>query len=103
MNWWLVPALPLPVSACSDEMPFEPDHDFEIALEELRHATARYHDLDAAIADGFVMVTDLLVNGNVGMLFIAMHGKPRRLRVYGVATVSRDDPLRSVRGTIREL
>src|SRR5262249_19743003 len=34
-----------------------------------------------------------LVNPNVGMLFIAMHGKPQRLRVNGTATVSDDDPL----------
>jgi hypothetical protein len=27
------------------------------------------------------------------MLFIAVHGKPRRLRVNGVATVRDDDPL----------
>jgi hypothetical protein len=27
------------------------------------------------------------------MLFVAMHGKPQRLRVNGEATVSRDDPL----------
>src|SRR3977135_4483588 len=33
------------------------------------------------------------VNGDVGMLFIAMHGKPQRLRVNGTATVSREDPL----------
>jgi uncharacterized protein len=35
----------------------------------------------------------MLVNANVGLLFIAMHGKPQRLRVNGTATVSRDDPL----------
>lgn len=33
------------------------------------------------------------VNPNVGLLFIDMHEKPRRLRVNGVAKVSRDDPL----------
>jgi hypothetical protein len=35
----------------------------------------------------------MLVNRNVGLLFIAMHGKPKRLRVNGTATVSRDDEL----------
>jgi uncharacterized protein len=35
----------------------------------------------------------ILVNPNVGMLFIAMHVKPQRLRVNGTATVSDDDPL----------
>ena len=36
---------------------------------------------------------NLLVNPNVGLLFIAMHGKPKRLRVNGTASVRRDDPL----------
>jgi predicted pyridoxine 5'-phosphate oxidase superfamily flavin-nucleotide-binding protein len=34
-----------------------------------------------------------VVNPNVGLLFIAMHGKPKRLRVNGGATVSDADPL----------
>ena len=29
----------------------------------------------------------------VGLLFIAMHGRPAKLRVNGTARVSRDDPL----------
>lgn len=33
------------------------------------------------------------VNASVGMLFIAMHGRPRRLRVSGVASIDRNDPL----------
>ena len=33
------------------------------------------------------------VNPSVGLLFIDMHEKPRRLRVNGTASVSRDDPL----------
>ncbi len=33
------------------------------------------------------------VNADVGMLFIDMHNKPKRLRVNGTASVSRDDPL----------
>jgi uncharacterized protein len=41
----------------------------------------------------FKSLGNLLVNTNVGLLFIAMHDKPRRLRVNGTATVSRDDPL----------
>jgi uncharacterized protein len=41
----------------------------------------------------FKSLGNLLVNPNVGLLFIAMHDKPRRLRVNGTATVSRDDPL----------
>jgi predicted pyridoxine 5'-phosphate oxidase superfamily flavin-nucleotide-binding protein len=35
------------------------------------------------------------VNPNIGMLFIAMHGRPRRLRISGTARVVRDDPLLS--------
>ena len=41
----------------------------------------------------FKSLGNLLVNRNVGLLFIALHEEPRRLRVNGTATVSRDDPL----------
>ena len=41
----------------------------------------------------FKSLGNLLVNPNVGLLFIAMHGKPKRLRVNGSARVSDDDPL----------
>jgi uncharacterized protein len=41
----------------------------------------------------FKSLGNLLVNPNVGLLFIAMHGKPKRLRINGAASVSRDDPL----------
>ncbi len=41
----------------------------------------------------FKSLGNILVNPNVGMLFIAMHGKLQRLRVNGKATVSGHDPL----------
>lgn len=41
----------------------------------------------------FKSLGNVLVNAHVGMLFIAMGEKPKRLRVNGEATVSRDDPL----------
>jgi hypothetical protein len=41
----------------------------------------------------FKSLGNLLVNPEVGMLFIALHDKPRRLRVNGTAQVTRDDPL----------
>ena len=41
----------------------------------------------------FKSLGNILVNPNVGLLFIAMHGKPQRLRVNGTATVSDLDPL----------
>lgn len=41
----------------------------------------------------FKSLGNIIVNSGVGALFIAMHGRPRRLRVNGTATVSRDDPL----------
>ena len=41
----------------------------------------------------FKSLGNLLVNPNVGLLFIDLHEKPRRLRVNGTATVSRDDSL----------
>jgi uncharacterized protein len=41
----------------------------------------------------FKSLGNLVVNASVGMLFIAMHDKPRRLRVNGIATMRDDDPL----------
>jgi predicted pyridoxine 5'-phosphate oxidase superfamily flavin-nucleotide-binding protein len=41
----------------------------------------------------FKSLGNILLNADVGMLFIAMHGKPQRLRVNGRATVNYDDPL----------
>jgi len=41
----------------------------------------------------FKSLGNLTVNPNIGLLFIALHEKPRRLRVNGTAAVSRDDPL----------
>ena len=41
----------------------------------------------------FKSLGNLLVNPDIGLLFIDLHEKPRRLRVNGEARVSRDDPL----------
>jgi uncharacterized protein len=41
----------------------------------------------------FKSLGNVLVNAEIGMLFIAMHGRPQRLRINGTATISRDDPL----------
>lgn len=41
----------------------------------------------------FKSLGNIFVNPNVGLLFIALHEKPQRLRINGTATVSRDDPL----------
>ena len=41
----------------------------------------------------FKSLGNMIVNPNVGLLFIALHDKPKRLRVNGSATVSDDDPL----------
>ena len=41
----------------------------------------------------FKSLGNVLVNPDVGMLFIAMHGKPQRLRINGKAMLSHDDPL----------
>jgi predicted pyridoxine 5'-phosphate oxidase superfamily flavin-nucleotide-binding protein len=41
----------------------------------------------------FKSLGNILVNPNVGVLFIAMHGKPQRLRVNGEATVNDRDSL----------
>lgn len=41
----------------------------------------------------FKSLGNILANPGVGLLFIDMGSKPRRLRVNGTASVSRDDPL----------
>ena len=41
----------------------------------------------------FKSLGNLLVNENVGLLFIAMHDKPKRLRINGTARLSDSDPL----------
>ena len=41
----------------------------------------------------FKSLGNILANPGVGLLFIDMGDKPRRLRVNGTASVSRDDPL----------
>jgi uncharacterized protein len=41
----------------------------------------------------FKSLGNALVNPNVGLLFIDLHERPRRLRVNGTARVLRDDPL----------
>jgi predicted pyridoxine 5'-phosphate oxidase superfamily flavin-nucleotide-binding protein len=41
----------------------------------------------------FKSLGNILANPSVGMLFIAMHGKPQRLRINGEAKVSDRDPL----------
>ncbi len=43
----------------------------------------------------FKSIGNLAVNPHVGLLFIAMHGKPKRLRINGEARVDRDDALLS--------
>jgi predicted pyridoxine 5'-phosphate oxidase superfamily flavin-nucleotide-binding protein len=41
----------------------------------------------------FKSLGNLLVNAHVGLLFIDLHDRPRRLRVNGTATLAREDPL----------
>src|SRR6266571_9337847 len=41
----------------------------------------------------FKSIGNIVVNADVGLLFIAMHDKPKRLRVNGSARVSDNDPL----------
>lgn len=43
----------------------------------------------------FRSLGNVTVNPKVALLFIAMHGEPRRLRVNGLARIDRSDPLMS--------
>lgn len=71
-------SLALALTGC-DEDPSgpTPGPDVEGAILELARATARYHDLDAAIADGFVFIHECEVEeeGPVGTVY----GHPDRI------------------------
>jgi predicted pyridoxine 5'-phosphate oxidase superfamily flavin-nucleotide-binding protein len=41
----------------------------------------------------FKSLGNVAVNSHVGLLFIAMHGNPKRLRINGTARIERSDPL----------
>src|SRR5712672_3090929 len=41
----------------------------------------------------FKSLGNLAVNPHVGLLFIAMHGNPKRLRINGTARTDRHDPM----------
>src|SRR6266540_3690500 len=41
----------------------------------------------------FKSLGNLSVNAHVELLFIAMHGNPKRLRINGMARIDRDDPM----------
>jgi len=41
----------------------------------------------------FKSIGNLAINPHVALLFIAMHGTPKRLRINGNARIDRDDPL----------
>src|SRR5947209_9128007 len=72
-----------------------PDCSFKGGAPGFVRVTADY-ELAFPDYDGngmFKSLGNVLVNPNVGMLFIDMHERPRRLRVNGAATVRRDDPL----------
>lgn len=71
-----------------------PDCSFKGGLPGFVKVTAP-HEIAFADYDGngmFKSLGNLLVNPAIGMLFIAMGEKPRRLRVNGTATVRRHDP-----------
>ncbi len=73
-----------------------PDCSFKGGLPGFVHVTGP-GELAFPDYDGngmFKSLGNVLVNPNVGLLFIAMHGSPKRLRVHGTADVRRADPLR---------
>ena len=72
-----------------------PDCSFKGGAPGFVHVTAS-SELAFPDYDGngmFKSLGNIGSNPHVGLLFIAMHGKPRRLRVNGTAHVERDDPL----------
>jgi predicted pyridoxine 5'-phosphate oxidase superfamily flavin-nucleotide-binding protein len=72
-----------------------PDCSFKGGVAGFVRVTAP-SELAFADYDGngmFKSLGNIDVNPHVGLLFIAMHGKPQRLRVNGTARVEREDPL----------
>ncbi|MGH6786875.1 MAG: pyridoxamine 5'-phosphate oxidase family protein [Novosphingobium sp.] len=72
-----------------------PDCSFKGGLPGFVHVTGP-GELAFPDYDGngmFKSLGNVVANPEVGLLFIAMHGKPKRLRVNGTAQVRRDDPL----------
>ena len=90
---------PLSRALCTSSSPPPMPKEARLLLQG-RHARLRAVTGPSELAfpdyDGngmFKSLGNVLVNAEVGLLFIAMHGRPQRLRVNGTATVSRDDPL----------
>jgi hypothetical protein len=54
------------VAACDDDDPAAPDGPTEQAVATLRRVTERYHDLNAATADGFVLLHECETRGEEG-------------------------------------
>ena len=72
-----------------------PDCSFKGGAPGFVHVTAAA-ELAFPDYDGngmFKSLGNIAVNPHVGLLFIAMHGKPQRLRVNGAARVLHNDPL----------
>jgi predicted pyridoxine 5'-phosphate oxidase superfamily flavin-nucleotide-binding protein len=74
-----------------------PDVSFKGGPEGFVHVTGP-NELAFPDYDGngmFKSLGNISVNPHIGMLFIALQGRPRRLRISGTARVMRDDPLLS--------
>jgi hypothetical protein len=72
-----------------------PDCSFKGGAPGFVHVTAP-SELAFPDYDGngmFKSLGNIDVNPHVGLLFIAMHGRPQRLRVNGTARIERNDPL----------
>ena len=54
------------VVACDDDDPVAPDGPTEQAVATLRSVTERYHDVNAATADGFVLLHECETRGDEG-------------------------------------
>lgn len=72
-----------------------PDCSFKGGLPGFVRVTAP-NELAFPDYDGngmFKSLGNILVNAEVGMLFLSLHDRPQRLRVSGTASLRRDDPL----------
>lgn len=81
---WLAVSIVLLLAACTRDAPVDPrlepearyqlagNSEVDKALADMRRATARYHDVDAAVADGYQLVEECEVapgGGSVGTVF----------------------------------
>ena len=88
-RWLAIVAAAAALAGCSDDSPVEPErglapdaqfaaspsHEIDVAVKSIRRATDRYHRIERALQDGFVLLHPCEVRpgeGNVGAVYVHM-------------------------------